>query len=71
MSAKTRLDVIIDSARQRQQFTHFLSIPVTCEEVVVGFEDFRFKVLNECDGVGIFFIKKNYNILTIYFRKIF
>lgn len=50
VSAKTRLDVIIDSARQRQQFTHFLSIPVTCEEIVMGFEDFRFEVLNKCDG---------------------
>ncbi|XP_005100147.1 activating signal cointegrator 1 complex subunit 1 [Aplysia californica] len=50
VSAKTRLDVIIDSARQRQQFTHFLSIPVTCEQVVTGFEDFRFEVLRQCDG---------------------
>jgi len=50
VSAKTRLDVLLDSARQRQQFTHFLSISVTCEEVMCGFEDFRFQVLNQCDG---------------------
>jgi len=50
ISAKTRLDVIVDSARQRAQFTHFLSIPVNTEEIVSSFEDFRFEVLNKCDG---------------------
>ncbi|CAG5136613.1 unnamed protein product [Candidula unifasciata] len=50
ISAKTRIDVIIDSARQRQQFTHFLSIPINSDEVVMGFEDFKLKVLKIFDG---------------------
>uniref|UniRef100_A0A0B7A270 K Homology domain-containing protein n=1 Tax=Arion vulgaris TaxID=1028688 RepID=A0A0B7A270_9EUPU len=50
ISAKTRIDVIIDSARQREQFTHFLSIPVTSDEIILNFDDFKTKVLSKCDG---------------------
>ncbi|BFZ00513.1 hypothetical protein BsWGS_03552 [Bradybaena similaris] len=50
ISAKTRIDVLIDSARQRQPFTHFLSIPINSDEVVMGFEDFKLKVLANFEG---------------------
>lgn len=45
VSAKTRVEVLVDSARQRQPFTHFLSIPIRSEEVMEKFEDFKFSVL--------------------------
>ena len=51
ISAKTRIDVLVDSARQRQQFTHFLSIPVTSDDIITGFENFKDDVLLQCDGV--------------------
>ncbi|ESP05047.1 hypothetical protein LOTGIDRAFT_230082 [Lottia gigantea] len=50
VSAKTRIDVLVNSARNKQQFTHFLSIPVVSDAVIGGFEDFKIDVLRECDG---------------------
>ncbi|RUS74248.1 hypothetical protein EGW08_017986, partial [Elysia chlorotica] len=50
VSAKTRIDVLVDSARQRQPFTHFLSIPVTSDDIITGFENFKDDVLRLCDG---------------------
>ncbi|KAL5004729.1 hypothetical protein ScPMuIL_018185 [Solemya velum] len=50
LSAKTRVEVLVDSARQKQQFTHFLSFPVIGENVKQGFSDFKADVLRECDG---------------------
>lgn len=47
VSAKTRIDVLVGSARQRQPFTHFLSIPVRSEEVTEKFEEFKFSVLED------------------------
>ncbi|KAK6194383.1 hypothetical protein SNE40_000024 [Patella caerulea] len=49
-SAKTRIEVMVDSARHKQPFTHFLSIPIVSEVVIGGFEDFKTDVLRECDG---------------------
>lgn len=53
LSAKTRVEVLVDSARQKQQFTHFLSFPVIGENVKQGFSDFKADVLRECDGVSV------------------
>ncbi|XP_064640403.1 activating signal cointegrator 1 complex subunit 1-like isoform X2 [Lineus longissimus] len=50
VSAKTRIDVMVDSARQRQPFTHFLSFPVNGQSVKDSFMDFKHDVLRECDG---------------------
>lgn len=50
ISAKTRIDVIIDTARQREPFTHFLSFPVTSEAVKCAFTDFKSDVLRQCDS---------------------
>lgn len=48
-SARTRIEVIVNSARQKEPFTHFLSIPLTDPAVQNGFLDFRADVLRECD----------------------
>ncbi|XP_060065477.1 activating signal cointegrator 1 complex subunit 1-like [Ylistrum balloti] len=50
ISAKTRIDVIVSTARQKEQFTHFLSIPITSAEVTNRFLEFKEDVLRECDG---------------------
>ncbi|XP_046584119.1 LOW QUALITY PROTEIN: activating signal cointegrator 1 complex subunit 1-like [Haliotis rubra] len=47
-SAKTRIDVIVESARQKQPFTHFLSICIN--NIEQSFVDFKTDVLRECDG---------------------
>ncbi|XP_071085062.1 activating signal cointegrator 1 complex subunit 1-like [Haliotis cracherodii] len=47
-SAKTRIDLIVESARQKQPFTHFLSICINGIEH--SFVDFKTDVLRECDG---------------------
>ncbi|OWF52184.1 activating signal cointegrator 1 complex subunit 1-like [Mizuhopecten yessoensis] len=50
VSAKTRIDVIVSTARQKEQFTHFLSIPVTSAKIIENFLEFKDDVLRECDG---------------------
>ncbi|CAL1545826.1 unnamed protein product [Lymnaea stagnalis] len=50
VSAKTRIDVLIDSARQHQPFTHFLSIPVTSPDVIERFQFFKAEVLDRFSG---------------------
>lgn len=49
-SAKTRIDVLLDSGRQKQAFTHFLSIPLTDDILQTSLADFKMDVLRECDG---------------------
>ncbi|XP_070539083.1 activating signal cointegrator 1 complex subunit 1-like [Ptychodera flava] len=51
ISAKTRIDVLVDSARQRQPFTHFVSVPLCTDEIKNGFEEFRLDVLRQCHGL--------------------
>ena len=51
VSAKTRIDVIVDSVRRREPFTHFLSLPVTSPSVREKFLEFQEEVLRSCDGV--------------------
>ncbi|XP_071160134.1 activating signal cointegrator 1 complex subunit 1-like [Mytilus edulis] len=50
ISAKTRIDLIVDGARQREPFTHFLSIPINNAKMQESFAEFRTDVLRECDG---------------------
>ena len=41
-AAKLKLELLVDQARKRQPFTHFLSLPCTSSSVKDGF--IRFKV---------------------------
>ncbi|XP_013401285.1 activating signal cointegrator 1 complex subunit 1 [Lingula anatina] len=50
VSARTRIEVMVDSARQRLPFTHFLSLPVNGQKIKDAFLDFKADVLRECDG---------------------
>ena len=51
ISAKTRIDLLVDTARQRHQFTHFLSIPLNGEIIQKKFQEFRSAVLASCAEV--------------------
>ncbi|KAE8745713.1 hypothetical protein FOCC_FOCC007597 [Frankliniella occidentalis] len=51
--ARRRMELIALTARQKQQFTHFLSLPVNNENIKSGFLKFQEQVLNECKGRGI------------------
>lgn len=48
-SAKIRIDSIVDGARQKTQFTHFLSIPLNDQACKNGFLDFKDAILRSCD----------------------
>lgn len=50
MSAKTRIDVLLDSGRQKSQFTHFLSVPFNTKQLQENLSDFQTDVLRVCDG---------------------
>lgn len=50
LSAKMRIDLIIDSAREKIPFTHFLSLPVTGLEMNENFNSFIDSVLWQCKG---------------------
>ena len=69
ISAKTRVEVLVDSARQRQPFTHFLSIPIQSDEISEKFEDFKFSIMDDDSRVSLpvkwiqmFFHDKNLNL---------
>ncbi|KAI6066645.1 Activating signal cointegrator 1 complex subunit 1 isoform X2 [Aix galericulata] len=48
ISARTRIDVLLDSFRKKQPFTHFLSFALTQPEVQERFLQFREEVLEKC-----------------------
>lgn len=53
-SAHTRIELIVLSARGKQPFTHFLSIPATSETIQNSLYEFRDDVLRNCgDSRGI------------------
>jgi activating signal cointegrator complex subunit 1 len=49
-SAKTRIDVLMTTARRRMTFTHFLSIPIGNDKIRANFDDFKTQVLQTCKG---------------------
>ena len=53
VSAKTRIEVLLDSGRQKTPFTHFISVPFNCPDIMNRLVDFKNEVLLECDGVSI------------------
>ncbi|XP_050075038.1 activating signal cointegrator 1 complex subunit 1 [Anopheles maculipalpis] len=46
-AARSRIELIVIGARNKQQFTHFLSVPLNVPEVTKRFLDFRHKVVNK------------------------
>ena len=56
LSAKTRVEVLLDSGRQKQPFTHFLSVPLTDKHIQDRLAEFKTDVLRECDGVSTIMI---------------
>lgn len=51
-SAHTRISVLIENARRRQPFTHFISFPMVSEVIQAKFDEFKEDVLRFCEGVG-------------------
>uniref|UniRef100_A0A5S6QPU5 KH domain-containing protein n=1 Tax=Trichuris muris TaxID=70415 RepID=A0A5S6QPU5_TRIMR len=51
-SCARRIQLIVGSARSRQPFTHFLSIPFNSDEIKAGFGDFQKRVLLSSDSRG-------------------
>lgn len=49
-SAKTRIDILVESGRQKIPFTHFLSLPVQHPEIAENYEIFKTEVLESCTG---------------------
>ena len=56
VSAKSRIDILVYSARTKQPFTHFLSFPVHFDGLQKRFEEFKNAVLEDCKGVSKVFI---------------
>ena len=46
ISARTRIDLLVETSRKKMPFTHFLSIPMTHENIIAGFKKFKSEVLN-------------------------
>ncbi|KAM6899020.1 activating signal cointegrator 1 complex subunit 1 isoform 1-T2 [Lycodopsis pacificus] len=47
-SAVTRVEVLVDSFRKKQPFTHFLSFPLNDPKIQEGFLSFKDEVLQQC-----------------------
>lgn len=50
-SAVTRIELLIDSFRRKQPFTHFLSFPLNDPKIQEGFLRFKDDVLQQCAQV--------------------
>lgn len=53
ISAKNRLDMIVIGGRSKQQFTHFLSVAFTSDELKDNFTKFKNEILNDPEIYGI------------------
>lgn len=51
-SAVTRIEVLLESFRRKQPFTHFLSFALNQPQVQEGFQHFKAEVLEHCSQVG-------------------
>jgi hypothetical protein len=51
-----RIDVIVATARSRQDFTHFISLPVNSPELQAAFLQFKAQVKDFCSELSIIFI---------------
>ena len=63
VSAGTRIDVLVESARQRQPFTHFLSFPVIAKGMKDRFAEFKDDVLRFCEGVCTVMLLQNFSVI--------
>lgn len=50
VSAKNRIDLLVETARQRAPFTHFVSIPLNIKAIQDSYLEFKDDVLRECYG---------------------
>jgi len=48
-SARTRILLLVDGAKKKMQFTHFISFPLNARSVQEAFADFKSDVLRDCD----------------------
>lgn len=53
VSARTRIDVLLDSFRKKQPFTHFLSFALNQPAIQEKFLQFKEEVLEKCSKVGV------------------
>ena len=51
LGARSRMQVIAESYRQKIPFTHFLSFPLYKNDLVKKMEEFKTKVLEDCSEV--------------------
>lgn len=49
-SAKTRLDVLVATMRQKTPFTHFVALALNTKDVISKFHEFKEKVLTKCSN---------------------
>ena len=45
ISARTRIILLVDGAKKKMQFTHFISFPLNARSVQEAFADFKSEVL--------------------------
>ena len=50
MSAWNRIAILVATSRARQDFTHFLSLPLNSPRIQEIFQDFRLRILQDCVG---------------------
>ncbi|XP_045521018.1 activating signal cointegrator 1 complex subunit 1-like isoform X2 [Pieris brassicae] len=52
-AARRKINMIVISARMRQRYTHFISLPMNNAEIVKNFEKFKELVLQDCQSRGL------------------
>lgn len=52
LSARHRIDLLVEVSRQKFSYTHFLSIPLNTDEVIANFNSFKSDVIKKFGGVA-------------------
>jgi len=53
MSAKTRIEILIDSVRPSLAWTHFVSIPLNTDKFIKRFEQFKSQVMEHASKTTV------------------
>lgn len=56
VSAKTRIEILIDSVRHQLPWTHFVSIPLNTDDFIKQFELFKVQVMEHASNIKVSYL---------------
>ena len=66
VGARSRIEVIVESSRQKIPFTHFLCFPLYKSNLAKKVDEFKVRVLKDCFEVKYLKLNNNFYALRVY-----